>query len=168
MKPGNAGGAKGCRFGITGRGNMARHSAEKAMATRLARFTRRGQAPVDDLNWEPDGVTLHVRFCEGPGTTEGMVEIMWHRRETRRKPRRQSSTYSHPENPVYSPMLTDGPPRAMITHAKKHVPMPRGPGTMLVLIHPDLALSILKALLYRPTHDGCFAELRQGGVLRSV
>jgi RNA-directed DNA polymerase len=41
MKPGNAGGAKGCRFGITGRGNMARHSAEKAMATRLARFTRR-------------------------------------------------------------------------------------------------------------------------------
>ena len=63
------------------------------------------QAPVDDLNWEPDGVTLHVRFCEGPGTTEGMVEIMWHRRETRRKLRRQSSTYSHPENPVYSPML---------------------------------------------------------------
>ena len=28
MKPGNAGGAKGCRFGRTGRGNMARHRAD--------------------------------------------------------------------------------------------------------------------------------------------
>lgn len=23
------------------------------------------QTIVDDLNWEPDGVTLQVRFCEG-------------------------------------------------------------------------------------------------------
>ena len=28
MKPGNAGGAKGCRFGRTGKGNMARHRAD--------------------------------------------------------------------------------------------------------------------------------------------
>ena len=28
MKPGNVGGAKGCRFGRTGRGNMARHRAD--------------------------------------------------------------------------------------------------------------------------------------------
>jgi len=38
-----------------------------------------------------------------------------------------------------------------------HVAMPCRPGTVLILIHADLALSILKALLYRPTHCGCFA-----------
>jgi hypothetical protein len=30
---------------------------------------------VDGLHWEPDGVTLHVRFCEGPETNGRMVEI---------------------------------------------------------------------------------------------
>ena len=39
------------------------------MTTKLARFTRRAQAFEEDPNWEPDGVTHHVRFCEGPGTT---------------------------------------------------------------------------------------------------
>ena len=63
------------------------------------------EALMDDLTWEPDGVMLYVRFCEGPGTTEGTVEIVWRRRETRRKQRRESSTYSHSENPVYSPRL---------------------------------------------------------------
>jgi hypothetical protein len=47
---------------------------------------------VDGLHWEPDGVTLHVRFCEGPETNGRMVEIIWHRRETRRQQRRQTST----------------------------------------------------------------------------
>ncbi len=36
------------------------------MTTRLIRFTQR-VTPVDDSNWEPDGVTHHVRFCEGGG-----------------------------------------------------------------------------------------------------
>ena len=26
------------------------------------------QIPVDDLSWEPEEVTLQVRFCEGGGT----------------------------------------------------------------------------------------------------
>ncbi|MEE8382287.1 MAG: hypothetical protein V3R78_10495, partial [Thermodesulfobacteriota bacterium] len=33
-------------------------------------------------------------FCEGPGFNGCMVEIMWHRRETRRKQRKQTSTCS--------------------------------------------------------------------------
>jgi hypothetical protein len=41
--------------------------------------------------------------------------------------------------------------------------MPCRPGTVLILIHADLALSILKALLYRPTHCGRFAQLRKRG-----
>ena len=28
---------------------------------------------MDDSNWEPDGVTHHVRFCEGPGVTVGWL-----------------------------------------------------------------------------------------------
>ena len=28
---------------------------------------------VEDSNWEPDGVTHHVRFCEGPGVTDGWL-----------------------------------------------------------------------------------------------
>ena len=28
---------------------------------------------VEDSNWEPDGVTHHVRFCEGPGVTVGWL-----------------------------------------------------------------------------------------------
>jgi len=35
------------------------------MTTRLIRLT--------DSNWEPDGVTHHVRFCEGPGVTVGWL-----------------------------------------------------------------------------------------------
>ncbi|EIC23225.1 hypothetical protein Thi970DRAFT_00881, partial [Thiorhodovibrio frisius] len=40
---------------------------------------------VDASDWEPDGVTLQVRFCEEPGVKLRMVKILWHRRETRRK-----------------------------------------------------------------------------------
>jgi hypothetical protein len=32
-------------------------------------------ACVDDSRWEPNGVTLPVRFCEGPGTTGGSCAI---------------------------------------------------------------------------------------------
>jgi len=57
----------------------------KTLTTRLARFTQREEkASVEDSNWEPDGVTHHVRFCEGPEGNGSMVEILWHRRETRR------------------------------------------------------------------------------------
>ncbi len=41
---------------------------------------------------EPDAGKLQVRFCEGPGFNGCMVEIMWHRRETRRKLRKQTLT----------------------------------------------------------------------------
>ncbi len=47
----------------------------------------------DDLNWEPDGATLQVRFCEDPGTNCRMAEIVWHRRETRRQQRTPTSAY---------------------------------------------------------------------------
>jgi hypothetical protein len=61
------------------------------------------QAFVDDSPWEPDGVTLQVRFCEGPVTNLCMVEILWHRRETRREQRIQTSTYRTGKEPAYSP-----------------------------------------------------------------
>jgi len=38
------------------------------MTPNLIRFTQWGENPiVDASDWEPDGVTLHVRFCEGGG-----------------------------------------------------------------------------------------------------
>ncbi|PIV20449.1 MAG: hypothetical protein COZ69_04555 [Deltaproteobacteria bacterium CG_4_8_14_3_um_filter_45_9] len=41
MRSGNAAGAKGCRFGKTGQGDMGRHRAGKAMTTRLIRLTQK-------------------------------------------------------------------------------------------------------------------------------
>ncbi len=35
------------------------------MTTEIIRFTHEN---VEDSNWEPDGVTFQVRFCEGDGT----------------------------------------------------------------------------------------------------
>ena len=72
MRSGNADGAKGCRFEGTGKGDMARHRAGEAMTTGLTRFTQRSHSG-EDSNWEPDGVTQHVRFCEGPGVTVGWL-----------------------------------------------------------------------------------------------
>ena len=43
MKSGNADGAKGCRFGRTGQGNMDRHRAGQTMTTRLTRLTQKVQ-----------------------------------------------------------------------------------------------------------------------------
>ncbi len=37
------------------------------------------------MNEEPDVGKLLVRFCEGPRHNWCMVEISWHRRETRRQ-----------------------------------------------------------------------------------
>jgi hypothetical protein len=36
-----------------------------------------------------------VRFCEGQELNFGMGEILWHRRESRRKQRKQTSPCSH-------------------------------------------------------------------------
>ena len=36
-----------------------------------------------------------VRFCEGQESNCDMEEILWHRRESRRKQRKQISSYSH-------------------------------------------------------------------------
>jgi hypothetical protein len=49
------------------------------------------RAKVEGSSWEPDGVTLQVRFCEEPGTNRRMAEILWHRRETRRQRRTPTS-----------------------------------------------------------------------------
>jgi len=77
MKSGNADGAKGCRFEITSKGYMTRHRADYVHDNTTYLFHTVGEsrhlglmvallvATVDDSNWEPDGVTLQVRFCEG-------------------------------------------------------------------------------------------------------
>jgi hypothetical protein len=60
--------------------------------------------PIGDAsNWEPDGVTLQVRFCEEPGTNCRMAEILWHRRETRRQTEKTNFGLSGSKNPAYSP-----------------------------------------------------------------
>src|SRR4030065_1411116 len=41
MRSGNADGAKGCRFGRIGQGDMVRHRAEEAIITRLTRLTQK-------------------------------------------------------------------------------------------------------------------------------
>ena len=57
----------------------------------------------DDSNWEPDGVTLQVRFCEEPGTSLSTTEILWHRRETRRQTEHTNFYLIEGENPAYFP-----------------------------------------------------------------
>ena len=42
-----------------------------------------------------------------------------------------------------------------------HMAMPGWPGTMLIMIHPQLALSLFEALLDGPSHNGGFAHLRE-------
>jgi hypothetical protein len=82
MNAGNSAGAKGRRFEIVNRGNMPRHRADYAhdhttyslhtMGKRSPSATLHradgaviSQTIVNDSSWEPDGVTLQVRFCEG-------------------------------------------------------------------------------------------------------
>ena len=72
MRSGNADGAKGCRFEGTGKGDMARHRADEDHDHGTYSFTQRFYSG-EDSNWEPDGVTHHVRFCEGPGVTVGWL-----------------------------------------------------------------------------------------------
>jgi hypothetical protein len=60
--------------------------------------------PIEDApNWEPDGVTLLVRFGEEPGTNGRMGEIAWHRRETRLQTENTNISLSGGNNPSYSP-----------------------------------------------------------------
>jgi hypothetical protein len=82
MNAGNSAGAKGRQFEIENRGNMPRHRADYAHDhTTYSLHTMNGHEKplshaiprrwgyiftiVDDSSWEPDGVTLQVRFCEG-------------------------------------------------------------------------------------------------------
>ena len=73
-------------MGAVRRGDCSPPSPRAYSAQPLSR------AAVQDPDWEPDGVTLQVRFCEGPGTNCRMVEILWHRRATRRQQRTPTST----------------------------------------------------------------------------
>ena len=68
MKSGNSDGAKGHRFEIMGNGYMTRHRADYVHDNTTYSFHTMGAlhvTTVDDSSWEPDGVTLQVRFCEG-------------------------------------------------------------------------------------------------------
>lgn len=56
-----------------------------------------------DSGWEPDGVTLQVRFCEEPGTNRCMAEILRHRRETRRQTDKANVCLNVGKNPAYFP-----------------------------------------------------------------
>jgi hypothetical protein len=60
----------------------------------------------DDSNWEPDGVTLQVRFCEESGTNCRMAKIRWHRREIRRPTENTTFGLSGGKNPAYSPKIS--------------------------------------------------------------
>ena len=98
--PGNAGGAKGWRFEITCGRYTALHSEDSVRDNIFCAFhlvgvpvpsgeARQRRASLDawrlkvmglwacqieeDSNWEPDGVTLQVRFCEEPGTNRRMA-----------------------------------------------------------------------------------------------
>ena len=57
---------------------------------------------VNNSSWEPDGVTLQVRFCEEPGTNWRMAVIAWHRRETRRQTENTNFSLIVGKNPAYS------------------------------------------------------------------
>jgi len=120
LTPGNAGRAQGWRFETACDRYTARHREDSVRGNSFQRASigrcagalgastsatgvPRKRAPGvdgflrpsigDDSNWEPDGVTLQVRFCEEPGTNCRMAEIVWHRRETRRQQRTPTSAY---------------------------------------------------------------------------
>ena len=91
MRSGNAGGAKGCRFEGTGKGDMARHRADEDHDHGTYSFY------PEIPHW--GGFKLGAGWCNAPrpvlrgaGSNGWMVEIVWHRRETRRQQRRQTST----------------------------------------------------------------------------
>ena len=58
---------------------------------------------VDDSNWEPDGVTHHVRFCEGPGVTVGWLRYCG----TAGKPGGNRENKPQPETPEVPGLLTN-------------------------------------------------------------
>ncbi len=77
MNAGNAAGAKGRRFEIVNRGHMPRHRADYVhdhTTYSLHTVDNVSQSIVNDSSWEPDGVTLQVRFCEG-GASYQITEI---------------------------------------------------------------------------------------------
>jgi hypothetical protein len=83
--------------------------AESTARRRLPHVrSRQGAGPlpcstVNDSGWEPDGVTLQVRFCEEPGTNRRMAEILRHRRETRRQTDKANVCLNVGKDPAYFP-----------------------------------------------------------------
>lgn len=49
-----------------------------------------------------------------------------------------------------------------------HMAMPGRPGTMLIMIHSELAFSFFKALLDGPAHHGGFAHFRERHIDRGI
>ena len=62
-------------------------------------FVLRGSKSICEFS------TGHPVLCRGRGTTEGMAEILWHRRETRRQTEKTNFSLQPRKAPVYS---TDG------------------------------------------------------------
>ena len=65
-----------------------------------------------------------VRFCEGQGYDHEMDEILWHRRESRRQQRKQTSSCHH------------GSPLSTRKYGNKT--RPKGPVLVHILVHSDL------------------------------
>ena len=49
-----------------------------------------------------------------------------------------------------------------------HMAMPGGPGAMFIMIHPQLAFPLFKALFDGPAHHGGFAHLRERHIARRI
>ena len=70
-----------------------------------------------------------VRFCEGSGTTRAMGEILWHRRETRRKTEKTNVALQLGECPVYSKRRALDRRRALDPELSSHVGRHKGRAT---------------------------------------
>jgi len=91
MRSGNADGAKGCRFGRAGQGDMDRHSAGEAMTTGLTRFY------PEILHW--GGFKLGAGWCNAPRPVLRGLRLeahgrLWSAMTTLTKLSQQSSTES--------------------------------------------------------------------------
>ena len=82
------------------------------MSTDLTRIGEKAKQPDSEcLNEEPDVRKTLVRFREGLGLNWCMVEIKWHRRETRRQTENTNFDLQHWEAPAYS---TNNRPRCKL------------------------------------------------------
>jgi hypothetical protein len=73
------------------------------MSTDLTRIGERLGENSEELSEEPDVWEIRLSgSVRGRGTTEGMAEILWHRRETRRQTEKTNVSLKPREAPVYS------------------------------------------------------------------